>query len=33
MRYLNKVIFIESANISYADIRLDGNVHLWITTA
>ncbi|MCE5179462.1 MAG: ATP-binding protein [Porphyromonadaceae bacterium] len=28
MRYLNKVIFIESANTRYAEIKLDGNVHL-----
>lgn len=28
MRYLNKVIFIESANIRYAELKLDGNVHL-----
>lgn len=28
MRYLNKVIFIESANIRYSEVRLDGNVHL-----
>ncbi len=27
MRYLNKVIFIESANTRYAEIKLDGNVH------
>ena len=28
MRYLNKIIFIESANIRYAEVKLDGNVHL-----
>ncbi|HAR37490.1 MAG TPA: ATP-binding protein, partial [Porphyromonadaceae bacterium] len=28
MRYLNKVIFIESANTRYAEIKLDGNIHL-----
>lgn len=28
MRYLNKIIFIESANTRYAEIKLDGNVHL-----
>ena len=28
MRYLNKVIFIESANIRYSEVSLDGNVHL-----
>lgn len=27
MRYLNKIIFINSANISYAEISVDGNVH------
>ncbi len=27
MRYLNKVIFINSARIRYAEINLDGNVH------
>ena len=27
MRYLNKIIFINSASISYADISIDGNVH------
>ncbi|EOR96328.1 ATPase involved in DNA repair [Arcticibacter svalbardensis MN12-7] len=27
MRYLNKIIFINSANVSYADITIDGNVH------
>lgn len=28
MRYLNKVIFIESAGIRYSEVKLDGNVHL-----
>jgi uncharacterized protein len=28
MRYLNKVIFINSATIQYAEIMVDGNVHL-----
>lgn len=28
MRYLNKVVFINSAAIKYAEILLDGNVHL-----
>ena len=28
MRYLNKVVFINSATVSYAEIELDGNVHL-----
>lgn len=27
MRYLSKIIFINSANIRYAEINLDGNVH------
>lgn len=27
MRYLNKIVFINSANIRYAEICLDGNVH------
>lgn len=27
MKYLNKVIFINSANIPYAEIAVDGNVH------
>lgn len=27
MRYLNKIVFINSANIRYAEINLDGNVH------
>lgn len=27
MRYLNRIVFINSANIPYGDIYLDGNVH------
>lgn len=27
MRYLDKIIFINSANIRYSEIKLDGNVH------
>jgi hypothetical protein len=27
MRYLNKIIFINSATIKYAEVNLDGNVH------
>lgn len=27
MKYLNKIIFINSANISYAEVAVDGNVH------
>ena len=27
MRYLNKIVFINSAHIRYAEITLDGNVH------
>ena len=27
MRYLNKIVFINSANIRYAEVCLDGNVH------
>ena len=27
MRHLNKIIFINSANIPYAEVQLDGNVH------
>ena len=27
MRYLNKVIFLNSAHVPYAEIKLDGNVH------
>lgn len=28
MRYLNKIVFINSAHIPYAEVNLDGNVHL-----
>ena len=27
MRYLNKIVFINSAHIRYAEVNLDGNVH------
>ncbi|MDE6026874.1 MAG: ATP-binding protein, partial [Muribaculaceae bacterium] len=27
MRRLSKIIFIHSANIPYAEVRVDGNVH------
>ena len=27
MKHLNKIIFINSANIPYAEISVDGNVH------
>ena len=27
MRYLNKVIFLNSAHVPYAEMKLDGNVH------
>lgn len=27
IKYLNKIIFINSANIPYAEISVDGNVH------
>lgn len=27
MRYLNRIIFLQSANIPYAEVHLDGNVH------
>ena len=27
MRYLNRVVFIQSAHVPYAEISLDGNVH------
>ena len=27
MRYLNRVVFIQSAHVPYAEINLDGNVH------
>lgn len=28
MRYLNKIIFINSAQIKYTEINLNGNIHL-----
>ena len=28
MRYLNKIVFINSAHVRYAEINLNGNVHL-----
>lgn len=28
MRYLNKIVFINSASVQYAEMELDGNVHL-----
>ena len=28
MRYLNKIVYINSASVQYAEIELDGNVHL-----
>lgn len=28
MRYLNKIVFINSSSVKYAEIELDGNVHL-----
>ena len=28
MRHLNKIIFLNSANVPYAEVMLDGNVHL-----
>lgn len=28
MRYLNKIVFINSASVPYSEIELDGNVHL-----
>lgn len=28
MRYLNKIIFTNSAQIKYTEINLDGNIHL-----
>lgn len=28
MRYLNKIVFINSASVQYAEIAVDGNVHL-----
>lgn len=27
MRYFNKVIFLNSAHVPYAEVKLDGNVH------
>ena len=27
MRHLNKIIFLNSAHIPYAEVKLDGNVH------
>ena len=27
MRYLNKIVFLNSAHVPYAEIKLDGNVH------
>ena len=27
MRYLNKIIFLNSAHIPYAEVKLDGNIH------
>lgn len=27
MRYLNKIIFVNSAHVPYAEVKLDGNVH------
>jgi len=27
MRYLNKIVFINSAHVPYAEIKLDGNIH------
>lgn len=27
MRYLNKIVFLNSAHIPYAEVKLDGNVH------
>ena len=27
MRYLNKVIFLNSAHVPYAEVKVDGNVH------
>lgn len=28
MRFLNKIVFINSAHVPYAEIKVDGNVHL-----
>ena len=27
MRYLNKVVFVNSAHVPYAEVKVDGNVH------
>ena len=27
MRHLNRIVFLNSANIPYAEVMLDGNVH------
>lgn len=27
MRYLNKIIFLNSAHVPYAEVKVDGNVH------
>ena len=27
MRYLNKVVFLNSAHVPYAEVKVDGNVH------
>lgn len=27
MKYLNKIIFVNSAHIRYSEVMLDGNVH------
>ncbi len=27
MRYLNKIIFLNSAHVPYAEVKADGNVH------
>ena len=27
MKYLNKIVFINSANITYSEVAVDGNVH------
>ena len=31
MRYLNKIVFLNSAHIQYAEVKLDGNVHFICT--
>ena len=28
MRQLSRIVFVNSANIRYGEVRLDGNVHL-----